>query len=268
MKFFRFALLGLTLACWSRDVRATVVVDHNDSTAMAHDAVGTDADSAFTGTTIPMSTTVDAVDGSNYSKNTVDFYVIGGQTVFSFAMEHKRNGTLNSIAETHVKNFYFTTDIDTNYNLSGYYNVTDAREFGGSHLRAALQDVTGCCSSPYQKPPYIFDSIQLSVSTPSEHLLLGGNGGDYSNFLLGSLTGNLLAGHRYLLIVDGSTIALNSTDPSPDVDSGAIALGNVTLKIGEVQVVAEPATGLLFSILGPVSMYFSARRRSKIRHEV
>jgi hypothetical protein len=183
----------------------------------------------FSGTTIPTSTTLNVVDGNTHSKNVIDWSVNGGQTILSFDMDHKRNGSVSSLGQTDVTPLTFTANANEPFELSGYYNVTDIGASGsGVGMFAQLVDETAGTAP--------FSNTQNSRNTINEQFVLGETGGDDFNFLVGSLTGNLVAGHVYIFHFGYN---IGST---PFENSGASALGNLTLKIGTVP---EPSSILI-----------------------
>ena len=174
-----FAIMVFSTALMGGVAQASIHITSNSFGASANDNVGSPVGNTYTSTTIystPTPIAVDAVEGSNWSKNTVDFSTDGSQTTLLFTIDHQRTGTpLNSFAETH-DSVFFTALNNEAYDLSGFYNVTDV---GGTS--GAVNQFT-----------YLFDlnashlSYDLGVSdnTPNEQFILGVAGdGDSDNYL-------------------------------------------------------------------------------------
>jgi hypothetical protein len=252
MKLLRIVLVGLSAALLPGAAEASITITSNDTIAIVNDQAGGNAGAVFNGIAIPTSTTLDAVDGPNHSKNTIDWSTSGGQTILSFDMDHQRNGTLGSYAQTYDNVLNFTANSSAPYALSGYYHATD---FGANVSRvildASLYDTTA--------NTYLFYNSQGSQASENEQFALGGTGGDNFNSLLGSLTGNLIGGHNYFL---GFTAFIHAY---PDADQGASAVGNITLTIGERSAaVPEPTqlliwTGLIGLALGSIVVHRNRR---------
>jgi hypothetical protein len=197
---------------------------------------------AFVGTTIPTSTTVNAIDGQAHSKNVIDWSLNGGQTILKFDVDHKRSGTRSSQAITYG-GLTFTANANEPYELSGYYNSICAGGSAFMLLEVSLGDITASTN--------MFRSDQASRSTTNEQFVLGGTGGDESNVLSGNIAGYLISGHEYQL---DYTLGMTA---SPNADPGATALGNLTLTIGTVP---EPSS-LLLCLAGVVATIGGRKRR-------
>jgi hypothetical protein len=108
---------------------------------------------------------------------------------------------------------------DTTYSLSGMFSATDVGSPGRVYSNVLLYDQGA--------GTMLFQDWNDSYSTANESFILGVAGdGDVSNFTIGSLTGNLLAGHNYRLFFKDFIQAY------PTADQGASATGCVTLAIG------------------------------------
>jgi hypothetical protein len=229
MKLF---YLVLFLACGSAillagNAEAGISVTNSSFRALAYDAIDPGVNTDFNGTAVPTSTTVDAVDGDTYSKNKIDWSLSGTQTIFSFDVDHKRNGSDIATASSRSNYLDFTANSNEPYVLSGYYNVTDVGPSGFAGLYGGLTDLTSDAD--------VFFSNQVSYNTANVHYVLGGTGGE-TNSAFGSLTGNLIAGHNYEFAFESAIQVV--TGPN----LGASALGNITLTIGFVP---EPSTLVL-----------------------
>jgi PEP-CTERM motif len=127
----------------------------------------------------------------------------------------------------------FSVDEDTFYAASGFYDVNDVVEPGEVYMWISLYDLT--------ESRYNFFHSQASDNTQDESFYVGGLGGDPENYLSGPLAGELISGHSYRFFWDAYIYA------SPDGDSGATAVGNFTLTIGDpVTTVPLPAALPLF----------------------
>lgn len=240
MKFLSLLLACVSLALLAGTVEAAITITTDNIEADAVAFLGYD-NQFFIGTTIPTHTTLNAAAGDVYSKNAIDWDVSGGQTVLSLGVDHKRTGDLASYAATAnpLNALTFVANSNEPYELSGFYNVTDVGASGYDQIYADLLDVVS---------GDLFVNEQDSQSTPNQHFILGGTGGDLINNLYGSPTGNLIAGHTYQLffgLFTGAPFA---------ADSGASALGNITLKIGTATATPEPLSVIVWGglILGVV----------------
>ena len=247
MKFLSRFLACLSLCLVPASAKAGVTMNSSNVYAEAYDAVSSGVADSFSGSTIPTHTTLNPVNGDAYSKNAIDWYESGGQTILSLGMEHKRTGTQYSYASSYAI-LNFIANSNEPYELSGYYDVSDVGANGEVNLTAQLIDLTSNAN--------LFFNVQYSKSTPNEQFVPGGTGGDFSNTLIGSLTGNLIAGHIYQLNTYGHIQAYIATD------SGASALGNFTLKIGEAAAVVPEPLSLL--VWGVVALTIVAVHRSKL----
>lgn len=246
MKLLSAVILFASFVLLVGSAQAVVTVTSNQLYVYTAGDVG--VEDYFLGTTIPTHTAVNVTDGISHSNNNIDWDVIAGQTVFSFDIDHRRTGEAASTVWTRSETLKFTVDTDQPYEASGFYNVTnlDTSGTGVVQMQASLSDSTG--SEPG------FNSGQLSGNTHNEQFVLGGLGGDDSggSSFGGSLTGNLIAGHVYEFSFNYMIATI------PNIDAGATALGNITLKIGTA--VPEPSTLLLLSI-GAISLL--GRRKAK-----
>src|SRR5262245_40613270 len=124
MKFFRITLISLaaTLSPATADASITINQLHY-VVAYASDGVGLAAQTNFNSTAIPTSTSLDANDGTAYSRNRIEWSTVGGQTILSFDMDHRRESTLFAVAQTYMGVLTFTANANAPYQLFGYYNV-------------------------------------------------------------------------------------------------------------------------------------------------
>ena len=115
---------------------------------------------------------------------------------------------------------YFTVGTDTTYSISGSFNVTDVSTPGRVVTSVYSRDLTAAFTHA--------DNQLSSLSTLNESFTWGGSPGDNGAQyrIVGSLNGNLIAGHEYILDWYG----LFKADPDPD--GGASAVGNFKFEIG------------------------------------
>ncbi len=248
-KLIAFAALAVMLPSAAGAV--TVTITSNNLFAEVDDNSGLQVD-AFNGTAIPTNTSISATVGANTSTVDIDYSVSGGQTTLSHDMTQTRDGTQFSYARSFDGSLYFTVDVDTQYQVSGNFSVTDTdnTDSGAVHLDSYLIDNTASS--------YLLENIQQSHGTTNESFTLGLQEGDYSNTFSGSLTGLLFAGHSYQWASTAYTTAF------PDADSGASALGNFTLTIGTEappEVPIPPALSLFGSGLAVLGFVGWRRKR-------
>lgn len=84
----------------------------------------------------------------------------------------------------------------------------------------------------------IFDSFQLSDSTPNQEFFLGGSDGDVRSSLSGDLTGTLIPGYRYRYEYYARIVDV----PSPSLQE-ATASGYFSLRL-----IPEPGTAILLGL--------------------
>lgn len=137
-------------------------------------------------------------------------------------------------------NITFSVTNDLTYDATGVWALDGSEK---TQLFARITDQT--------TTDIIFDSLQLSLSTPDEEFTLGLEEGDNFNSLIGATTGALLAGHQYLFQF-GYHIDIPSD--APIGDGGASASGFLSFNI-----TPEPTCAVLLA-LGGVALL---RRRRK-----
>ncbi len=249
-KLIAFAALVAMLPSAAGAVTVTII--HNNLVASVSDQSGVYVDDIFNGNAIPTNTSISATDGANTSTVDIDYSVSGGQTTLSHDMTQTRDGTYGSHADSNGSYLYFTVDVDTQYQISGNYSVTDTdnTDSGLVLLSSYLYDNTA--------GSFLSVNNQDSRSTTDESFTLGLQQGDNYNTLSGSLTGLLFAGHSYQWYSNALTQAY------PDADSGASALGNFTLAIGTEapsEVPIPPALSLFGSGLAVLGFVGWRRKR-------
>ncbi|MCZ6653909.1 MAG: hypothetical protein O7D91_12895 [Planctomycetota bacterium] len=170
---------------------------------------------------LPFNVVSTATDGASESTSTYDFNVVGDCGSFDFAFDHVRAGDGYSIAfaSGSVLRFSVSEDADLCYSFAGDYEMMGSGKIG---MYVFLRDLNEGFD------PFLLSNQQISNNTPNESFTLGETGGDdkETNMLIGSLAGNLTAGHDFVL---GYTYQLHI--PSDQTDSGASAVGSLTLNI-------------------------------------
>lgn len=253
-------VLAVTLLCVgfaTQVVRAALVVTISSSTisARAHYAPvgGGAASAAYSGTSIPTTYSLDAVQGPSQSLNDIVWTTDGSQTVLSIGMEHDRTGEAyvshSSFAYTSSEDPWdgvglpltFKVSEDTTYSLSGTYKVTDVGDEGRDVFQfARLHDNTASVN--------LYNSSQSSTNVHNQQFDLGGAG----------LTGTLLAGHEYAWSFRASIAPGGG-------DLGASAEGNFTLTIGQPSAaVPEASCVLVWSLLSLAVTGYGCYRRERV----
>ena len=225
----RSLLVALMVAVSVTPARATVITIHSGSMFIrAYDGVVGAAENTLPAS-LPLDTVRSATDGiaANATHYAFDH---GG---FLIDVEHVRakvgNANTQSIS-IHPSPIKFSVDVDSPYALSVFYNLSGPDRIV---FYAQLTDATAGNA-------VLFRNQQVSYSTPNESFTLGEVAGDTTypieQFLSGSLTGNLLAGHHYKL-------EYNFTIGHWGSINAANANGQLRLQIGEI--VPEPSSLLL-----------------------
>jgi hypothetical protein len=245
---FKLGTFSLAVLFLSQTAEASITFTSNIIGATANDRSGGPVNNFFSSTTIPTSTSLDAIDGNTYSKNSIDWAFVGGEFIMSLNMQHQRNGLLSALSQS-TSNTRFTANSNSTYELSGYYYATDA---GANVSRVAqsvvLLDLTASTA--------LFQHSQESLNSANEQFTLGTMGGDTTNILVGNLTGPLIAGHEYRLAFSHQLHA------SPDADQGATALGNFTFKVTENTAMPEPFSIFVWGGLIASAVFIGQRNRT------
>lgn len=216
-----FTALGATQA-------AAITITSNSVEAVVSSGGSTDT-KTFAGTSYPVSHLLNAtIPPGSYSRVQIDYTGIGNEATFSNTLEQQRTGNMYDYSQGKEGSMKFTADATVSYEFSGLYRVTDVDvdKPGNVVLYSYLYDLT--------KREYSYRSDQRSSATANESFVMGGTGGDASNIFAGSLSGTLEAGHQY------TWYWYIFTQASADTDSGASAVGNITMKIGG----GAPSTGV------------------------
>ena len=207
-------------------------------------------------TTIPLTTTLTATAGDSSSITNVNYSGTANSATLSWDMLHTMDNTngLNEIgccsyAGTRNNTLVFTADVDAIYEISGFYNTSGliATE---TILDVYLLDITFGGHT-------LFEDYSESYFTPDESFVLGdAYDADEYNSTVGSLTGNLIAGHSYEFMINASLAAFDRTSETEAVTN---ATGNITLNITATTVPIPAAVWLFGSgLLGLIGV---ARRK-------
>jgi hypothetical protein len=243
MRWGQLFLAGIALCFSSSFALAGIVINSANFTATSPDRT-----QRSTPTTFPLISTSLNVTGPNgYSNNSINWFLNGPQTVLSFDMQHGQTSS-EQLAGFKSMQVYFTATSDDPFAISGYYDVTQLGSHGGGgETKVALYEET----LPYFVP--LFENTQLTTFLPgSMHFAIPGSVG-IRPLLNGSPTGNLVAGHSYVLIFDFN-IEATSTISSP-----SNAVGNLTLTIGNVP---EPTSAALVAFAAMIFGMQRSRNRS------
>jgi hypothetical protein len=196
--------------------------------ASADDAVGFDAENSIAPAgALPTTGEVSAIDGATTTSVAFDL----SNPRFGIVLEFERDATAN--ASTYGSAYIlFTSDSPVDYVLSGTFS-TDDPDGRRVNFAAGLYDLTATSGG---FGTTLFYADYFSSQTPSETFTLGQPGGDLSYYgAQGSLTGTLIAGHQYQLVVNGGIATGALAGSYPATASGTVALNFVP----------EPASGLL-----------------------
>ncbi|PCJ22626.1 MAG: hypothetical protein COA96_13875 [SAR86 cluster bacterium] len=159
-----------------------------------------------------------AVHGGSSSATDINWVDTGSGALLDFDMSHVRTGAQSSYAYTDETSIYFTANADTTYSVSGQYTANDVTSPGRVYSYVILENLSS---------GLLFRDYDASYNTADESFTVGvGGEGDSYDSLLGSQTGNLIAGNQYRFYF------ANFIQAYPTADGGASATGCVTLSIG------------------------------------
>jgi hypothetical protein len=186
-----------------------------------------------------LGTTATATEPGFSSTTTSVLSATGDTASFLAIFDQTRPAGLSTDLAVGVVQAAFTTSIDVTYVASGSYTTSGA---GVSRLQSALYD--------YTTASYVFTSIQSNHGVPTA-FTLGGMDGNFQNFLTGSMTGTLPAGHHFSWLAQTDTQATEN-------DGGATGSGSISLVLGG-STVPEPGT-LAFAGLAAIGLAVLPRR--------
>ena len=181
--------------------------------------------------TVPSSDTLFVEEGSSTNTTTIDL----SSTTYSWTMNHAIDNTVSAICcslfsdavQTQSETRFIPT-VDTTYSIDGFYNMSGP---AGTHtfFDVIFRDITD--------PLILFQDLSLSNSTANESFVLGVAGdGDTNNFNVGALSGNLVAGHWYLLEFSA---VIGDSDGSSIAHIAATADGSINLNVGQVSLIGS-----------------------------
>ncbi|MFT4798320.1 MAG: hypothetical protein ACI9B8_000264 [Sulfitobacter sp.] len=223
MKSIPRALLGLAALTLAVSAHAApITITESGLTASAWDRVSA-PDSQSDGSTTFGVRSLSAVSGGNSATINANYIGTSSGALIDLDFAMERTGIRNSFAQTFEGNMEFTANEDTSYDISGLFSVTDVAESALVLSYVYLEDITDINSTIK-----LFQDVTDSQNSANASFVLGAVGdGDFDNINIGSLSGNLIAGHNYRFFSLAKTRAHSDID-----DSGASATGCVTLSIG------------------------------------
>lgn len=232
-------LFVVTAFCTANADAAIVTINSNLVRSIVNDFdnPGASAFASYGGTAIPTTNhMVQALGASpdQFAKVLLNYSATLGVTSFNHQFNLSRQGGQFDVSQTYDSTLMFTVDSNTTYNGSGNMFVNDIGNSSGTvYYYSHLRDLT--------TNTMLFEFESISISTQDESFILGSGGGDSTNFLLGNLAGNLVAGHQYAWHTNAYIKA------EPDPDTGATATGYFDLTIGAAAPVPEPSSILTLS---------------------
>ena len=206
--------------------------------------------SAGTDYGIPVGTGTSSLNFNNQIKSSVsfNFHQNGLNEILDFGWIQSIEGVTDDAAQG-IANMSFTTDVDLRYELSGSYAVNGtAAPFQWTFLSDDDNGIN------------LFSSVKQSRSTANETLVVGSPlGGDYSNSVHGSLTGELRAGNHYFLYSFWDITAYSNSTPSD-------ATGNLRFSLSPLNSTAVPEpSSLLLLGMGTIGYFVHGRRARQKR---
>ena len=147
---------------------------------------GTGNENAYTNARLPWYHVSEAIKGPASATTTYDFSTDGDDVTFLTSFDHTRAGQTGNAAKSYGF-FTFVPMIDLRYTLEGSYASTGG---GETNLDVYLEEMG----------TYLFNNVQNSISAGDHSFALGGQDGDQTNELEGSLTGIAYAYSEYILM--------------------------------------------------------------------
>jgi len=238
-----FSMLFVTALVASSVFASTIAVTSSNVVASASDDTSSLAAQSFNVITLDTTQGLIAVSGNSSSTSNINFSSDANSVTFSVDVENNIDNSLGLLttgccdeAGSGFSALTFTADVDTNYSVSGFFDSLSSIATE-TILSASLFDITDNI--------FLLNEYSESRSTVNESFVLDGiSEGDYTNQLVGSLTGNLIAGHDYQYSFVTKIKSLNQF--AQETESIASGTGNVTLSIGTPTVVPIPAAIWLF----------------------
>ena len=175
------------------------------------------------------------------------FYVNGDSAdLYTAFIYQGRDGSYQSIAAG-ATTIDFTPAVDVTYSISGRFTNSD----GEDALEAYLYDQS--------TSTYAFDNYQANTTTTvvNQTFGIGFTAGNFYDYLSGSLTGTLTAGHNYEWFVYAYTEAY------PIADGGATAYGQAEMLLTP-QSVPEPSSIMLAAMAAAGLVTIAARHRTQL----
>ena len=179
-------LVLASLWAWPGQVRAQASVYLAQSTLVTQAHDGTGNDTASTNARVPWYHVSEAIRGPASATTTYDFSTDGDDVTFLTSFDHTRAGQ-DGNAATSYGFFTFVPMMDLRYTLEGSYASTGG---GETNLDVHLEEMG----------TYLFNNVQNSISAGDHSFTLGGQDGDQSNELEGSMTGICYAYSEYILM--------------------------------------------------------------------
>jgi hypothetical protein len=239
-KIFISAVFGVSLA-WAMALpaRADITLDSSSLHVQASDGQGSLVNFGTNPASLPyFNDAHDALDGQAFSRSDYDFSASGDTGAFHFDFDHARTDVSTSFAEGFGQ-IEITSTNDVLYSLDGFYSLTGSQRL---IMSVTLLDVTNGIT--------VFSSLQESWATSNESFTLGGQGGDFTNDLIGDLSGTLLAGHEYRL---GYRYLLQRIGTGP----GATAVGDLNFNITPIP---APGAAVLAMVGLPIISWLKRRQ--------
>jgi hypothetical protein len=233
------SLAVLALGINSASASITVLQGYHYTAANDHSA-GYDQDYSYFYSLPEVGSQTSAI-GGNSATTTYNLREESGATVLDWSFDHVRTGDFYNYAYSYGY-LDFVANETTTYDISGLYQV-DGGPVVYQYVR--LYD--------YSYGDLLY-SFNYTTMTEDELLEVGLPTGDTYNDVVGSTSGQVVAGTTYFIQYAYYIHAY------PTGDSGATAEGNLNLTIGSVP---EPSTFAIFGLMGLGMVVSIARRRAR-----